>query len=62
MARKIEKLLHIVSEMQMLEKEDAMEKQAIQFMPGELVDSDLDMVAAALQEPNVPEFLRKDWK
>lgn len=62
MARKIEKLLHIVSEMQMLEKENAMEKQAIQFMPDELADSDLDRVAAALQEPNMPDFFRKDRK
>ena len=61
MSRKIEKLLRIVSEMQILEKENNIEQnQVIQFMPDELTDSDLDMVAAASQAPNVSEFLKKD--
>lgn len=61
MARKIEKLLRIVSEMQILEKENIIEKPlVIQFVPDELTLSDLDFVAAASQIPDLPKSLKED--
>lgn len=60
MAKRIEQLLHIVSDMRSFEQGDAArQKQLIPFMPRELSDEELELVAAASQNPTLPDFLKE---
>lgn len=61
MARKIEKLLRVMSDMQRFEDgEMSTQRRTLQFAPNELSEEELDMVVAAAQEPSIPEFLKKE--
>lgn len=61
MARKIETLLRIMSDMQRFEDGDmSTQRRTLQFAPNELSEEELDMVVAAAQEPSIPEFLKKE--
>lgn len=61
MARKIETLLRVMSDMQRFEDGDvSTQRRTLQFAPNELSEEELDMVVAAAQEPSIPEFLKKE--
>lgn len=61
MARKIESLLRVMSDMQCFESGDiSAQKRILSYTPDELTEDELDLVAAATQEPNIPDFLRKE--
>ena len=63
MARKIESLLRIVSDMQYFENtEVSTQKKNICRAPDELFEEDLDMLYAAVQEPQLPNSLDKENK
>lgn len=60
MSKKIEQLLRIVSDMRSFEQGDtARQKQHLTLMPRELSDEELDLVAAASQNPKLPDFLKE---
>lgn len=61
MARKIETLLRVMSDMQRFEDGDmSTQQRTLQFAPNELSEEELDMVVAAAHEPSIPEFLKKE--
>lgn len=61
MARKIESLLRVISDMQCFEDGDmSTQRRTIHLAPFELSEDELDMVVAAVQEPTITEFLREE--
>ena len=63
MARKIESLLRVIADMQMFsEGENIEQKQNISYLSNELTVADLDMIAAASQEPVISDFLKNEKK
>lgn len=61
MARKIESLLRIMSDMQCFENSDmSTQKQNLRYAPDVLSEKDLDFLYAATQETQIPNFLKKE--
>lgn len=60
MARKIEMLLRMVSDMRSLDQDPALsQKPSLSHAPNELTDAELDMVAAAVQDPKPMDFKKE---
>lgn len=59
MARKIESLLRVISDMQRFESAEWSTQNCPKYFPSdELTEDELDLVTAAVKEPAVPDFMR----
>ena len=63
MARKIEALLRLMSDIQHFENDTALSgKQSVHYAADEISEQDLDLLYAAAKEPQTPDFLKEEKK